>query len=131
MDQINGWYNELAKPGWTPSPQVIGLIWALLYPIILVSFGFVFTRIWQRRLSPWAGLPFIINLIANLAFTPLQFGLHSLVLATLDIIIVFATIIWAMATIWTKHRWVAVAMVPYLLWVATASLLQIQIALAN
>jgi len=35
------WYNSLAKPNWTPAPATIGMIWQILYPIILVSFGFV------------------------------------------------------------------------------------------
>ncbi len=30
------WYDSLAKPGWTPAPATIGLIWRILYPIILV-----------------------------------------------------------------------------------------------
>ncbi len=38
------WYNGLAKPTWTPSPSTIGLIWQILYPIILFSFGFVFVQ---------------------------------------------------------------------------------------
>ena len=38
------WYNALAKPSWTPAPATIGLIWQILYPIILVSFGFVFAH---------------------------------------------------------------------------------------
>jgi tryptophan-rich sensory protein len=47
------WYNSLAKPPWTPAPSTISLIWALLYPVILVSFGFVFVRAYQGRLCHW------------------------------------------------------------------------------
>lgn len=35
------WYNSLAKPSWTPSRATIGLIWTILYPVIVVNFGFV------------------------------------------------------------------------------------------
>jgi tryptophan-rich sensory protein len=35
------WYNSLAKPNWTPLPRTIGLIWQILYPMILFTFGFV------------------------------------------------------------------------------------------
>ena len=38
------WYNSLAKPAWAPAPATIGLIWQILYPIILVSFGVVFVQ---------------------------------------------------------------------------------------
>ena len=38
------WYNSLAKPDWTPAPATIGLIWQILYPIIIVTSGFVFVQ---------------------------------------------------------------------------------------
>ena len=38
------WYNSLAKPTWTPAPATIGLIWQILYPVIVISFGFVFVQ---------------------------------------------------------------------------------------
>ena len=43
------WYNSLAKPSWTPAPSTISLIWMILYPIILISFGFVFVRAFQGK----------------------------------------------------------------------------------
>ena len=30
------WYQSLAKPSWTPAPRTIGLIWQILYPVIIV-----------------------------------------------------------------------------------------------
>jgi tryptophan-rich sensory protein len=60
------WYNSLAKPSWTPAPATIGMIWQILYPIILVSFGFVFVQAIRKKV-PWlVALPFAINLVANL-----------------------------------------------------------------
>lgn len=63
------WYNSLAKPAWTPAPSTIGLIWQILYPIILVSFGFVFVQALRGQVPWFVALPFGINLVANLAFT--------------------------------------------------------------
>ena len=37
-------YDNWAKPSWTPAPATIGLIWMLLYPVIVISFGFVFLQ---------------------------------------------------------------------------------------
>ena len=100
------WYNGLAKPSWTPAPSMIGLIWQILYPIILVSFGFVFLQVVRRKVPGLAALPFVINLVANLVFTPIQFGLRNLPLASADLLIVLGTIIWMMAAIWQHYRWV-------------------------
>jgi benzodiazapine receptor len=130
MDWLE-WYDALAKPGWTPAPATIGLIWRVLYPIILVSFGFVF---WQaaRGKLPWmVALPFAINLVANLIFTPIQFGLRNLWLASADILLVWGTILWMVIAVWRHHRWVALAQAPYFIWVSLATVLQLAITWMN
>ena len=113
------------------APSTIGLIWQILYPIIIVTFGFVFVQEFRRKV-PWlVALPFAINLVANLIFTPLQFGWRNLPLAAVDILVVWATIIWMMLAIWKHYRWVAVAQVPYFVWVSIATVLQLSITWMN
>ena len=125
------WYNSLEKPTWTPEPSTIGTIWQILYPIIIVTFGFVFFQAIRKRVPARVALPFAINLVANLIFTPIQFGLRNLPLAAVDIVIVWATILWMMAAIWKYYRWVAVAQLPYFVWVSLASVLQLSITFWN
>jgi len=125
------WYDALAKPSWTPAPATIGAIWSILYPVIVVTFGFVFVQAARGRL-PWTvAVPFAVNLAANLLFTPIQFRLRNLPLAAADILVVLATIPWLMAAVWRHHPWVAVAQVPYLAWVAIATVLQLAITAWN
>jgi len=83
----------------------------------------------QSRLEGF--IPFAINLVANLIFTPIEFGLRNLLLASVDILIVWATIIWMMISIWRHYRWVAVAQVPYFVWVSIATVLQLSITAMN
>ncbi len=130
MDWLD-WYHTLAKPSWTPAPATIGLIWQILYPIIAISFGFVFVQAFRGRV-PWrVALPFAINLVANLIFTPIQFGWRNLPLAAVDILIVWSSILWIMAAVWRHYRWVAVAQAPYLTWVSIATVLQLSITAMN
>lgn len=125
------WYNSLDKPSWTPAPATIGLIWNILYPIIAVSFGFVFVQAFRRKI-PWAAaLPFGINLVANIVFTPIEFGVRNLRLASLDILVVWGTIIWMAVVAWRHYRWVTVAQVPYFIWVSIATVLQLSITAMN
>lgn len=125
------WYDSLAKPSWTPSPSTISLIWWVLYPVIAVSFGFVFVQAIRRRL-PWkVAVPFAVNLAANVAFMPLFSGLRSIPLSAADIVVVWLSIIWCMVAVWPHHRWVAVAQVPYLVWVSLATTIQLSIAAWN
>jgi len=125
------WYESLAKPSWTPDPATIGLVWQTLYPIILVTFAFVFVQAVRKKISWRVALPFAINLVANLVFTPIQFGMRNLTLAALDILVVWATILWMIAAVWKHYRWVAVAQVPYLIWVSIATVLQLSITWMN
>lgn len=125
------WYNGLEKPSWTPEPATIGLIWQILYPIILLTFGYVFVQTLRKKL-PWTvALPFAINLAANLLFTPIQFGLRNLPLAAGDILVVWATIVWAVIAIWEHNKWIAAAQAPYFVWVSIATVLQLSITWWN
>lgn len=125
------WYASLAKPSWTPAPATIGLVWQILYPLIVVSFGFVFLQTIRGRLPKTTALPFAVNLAANLLFTPIQFGLRNMPLASVDILIVWATIVWMIAVIRRHYAWVAAAQVPYLIWVSIATVLQLSITAMN
>ena len=125
------WYNLLAKPTWTPSPATIGMIWTILYPVIVVSFGFVFLMAFRGKIPRIVAVPFVINLVANLLFMPLFSGLRSVPLAAVDIVIVWATIIWCVFAIWLHYRWVAFAQGLYFVWVSIASVLQLSITAMN
>lgn len=128
------WYTTLIRPDWAPPAWVFGPVWTVLYAIIAVSFGTVFYKVITRELSWKVALPFVLNLVANFAFTPLQFGLQNNLLAAIDILLVLGTLIWALAAIWRAApslRFVAYVNVPYLLWVSFATVLQLTITYLN
>lgn len=131
MRDFQAWYDALNKPSWTPSPNIIGAIWTILYPIIFGVNIYVIYKFIQKEISFLVLLPFIINLIFNFAFTPVQFGLRNLNLATFVIIGVWLTIIWCMIAIWPHNQTIALLFLPYLIWVTIASVLQISISLKN
>ncbi|MBU2036936.1 tryptophan-rich sensory protein [Patescibacteria group bacterium] len=125
------WYQQLIKPSWAPPGWLFGPVWTVLYVIMAVSFGAVFYKAATKQLSWLVTLPFVLNLVFNLAFTPLQFGLKNNLLAAMDILLVLVTLIWAMAVIFPYMRWVVYANIPYLLWVGFATILQLTITYLN
>lgn len=130
MDTTN-WYESLNKPTWAPPPWVFGTVWSVLYPIIIAVNIYVVTLYLNGRIGLFIAIPFWLNLFFNVIFTPLQFGLRNNVLATIDIYLVLATIIWAMIVIWPVSKISAVAFIPYLIWVIVATALQTYIAIHN
>lgn len=125
------WYAQLAKPFFAPPASVFGPVWTVLYIIIAVSFGYVLVQTLRRRFPFQVLLPFLLNIIFNAAYTPIQFGLRNNLLASVDILLVLATLVWAMAAVWHRARWVALVNIPYLLWVSFATVLQLSITWLN
>jgi len=129
--QTYDWYQQKIKPSWAPPSWVFGSVWKVLYIVIAISFGAVFIMAGEKKI-PWiVTVPFVLNLLFNFSFTPLQFVLRSNVLAAIDIVLVLTTLLWAMYAIYPHARWIAFAQVPYLLWVTFATALQLTITYFN
>ncbi len=131
FENTQAWYALLQKPWFAPPAWVFSPVWSVLYVLIIISFGVVFLSVMRKRWPAKIALPFAMNLVANLLYTPLQFGLRNNVLALVDILIVLTTIVWAMRTIWPRARWIAWMQVPYGLWVLFACMLQVSIVWLN
>lgn len=131
MNNTSNWYSTLIKPSWSPPSWLFGPVWTFLYLIIAFSFGTVFYKTFQGKLSWLVALPFILNLIFNFSFTYFQFGLKNNLLAAIDILLVLVTLVWALIAIWPHFRFIAYLNIPYLIWVCIASVLQLSITYLN
>lgn len=127
-------YVNFIRPSWAPPSWLFGPVWTILYAIIFVTFGTIFYKAFTGKISWMIALPFILNLIFNFAFTPIQFGLKNNFLASIDVVLVVVTLAWGMYVVWNsvpELRWVVYANIPYLLWGAFATCLQITITYLN
>lgn len=125
------WYSQLIKPSWAPPSWLFGPVWTVLYSIIAISYVTVFYKVVTKQLPFSVAIPFLLNLVFNFAFTPIQFGLKNNLLAGLDILFVLGTLIWAMFTIYPHIKWIVWVNIPYLLWVSFATVLQLTITYLN
>ncbi|MDR3686905.1 MAG: tryptophan-rich sensory protein [Coriobacteriia bacterium] len=132
MTDYRSYYDALSKPSWTPAPATIGLIWTLLYPLIAIAAVATVAKVWRGELGRWVLVPLALNLVANAAFTTIEFGARNLPLATADIVVVLLTLVAWVVLVWRPGSiWIALVLVPYLVWVSTATVLQVSITLAN
>ena len=124
-------YAKLNKPAWAPPAWLFPIVWTVLYILIVISFGYLF---WLGSIGTigWGiMIPLILNLVFNLLYFPLQFWWKVTWLATLDVLLVLATLIWAMVMIFLQapqDSWTGYVLIPYLLWVLFATGLQLYIA---
>jgi tryptophan-rich sensory protein len=125
------WYKKLIKPAWAPPSWLFGPVWTFLYVLIALSFGKVFMAVFQGQLPSVVALPFVLNLLFNFIFTPIQFGLKNNLLAAADILLVLTTLVWSMVSIFSYISWIYYLQIPYLIWVSFATVLQLTVTYLN
>ena len=115
-----GWYDNLHRPGWTPPAAVFGPVWTLLY----IMMGSALWLVWQSR--GWSGAPlaiglFVVQLILNVAWSPIFFGLHRPGWAMIDLAALWVAVLATTLTFWPIRRPAALLLIPYLLWCTFAA----------
>jgi tryptophan-rich sensory protein len=131
MKNATYYSQHLRRPAWAPPAWLFAPVWSALYLLIAISFGAVFVKGFQGQLSFAIVVPFLLNLVFNMLYTPIQFGLKNNYLAALDIALVLGTLFWMLIAIYPFLPWVAYANIPYMLWVLFATVLQFTITWIN
>ena len=126
----NRWYQALAKPDFTPPDQVFPIAWTILYILLGLALAHIVNARGARGRQPAIAL-FVIQLILNLAWSPLFFGAHQIGLALLVIIAIFVVALAATLLFWPIRRVAALLMLPYLAWIAFAGVLTQRIDAMN
>ena len=124
-------YRNYKKPSWAPPAWLFAPVWTVLYILIAVSFGYVGYLYLEGSIPFLILLPFVLNLVFNFLFTTIQFRWRDLNLALVDVLLVFASLVWALVGISVTVPWVALINLPYLAWVFFASILQLTIVVMN
>jgi translocator protein len=124
----DAWYRSLAKPSFTPPDWVFAPAWSILYVMIGIAGARSFLD--HRGHSVLWPL-WLTQMILNFLWSPLFFGLHQIAAALVVIFALFASIVAFILASLRKDRISALLFVPYLAWVAFATLLNGSIFLMN
>lgn len=120
------WYASLRKPSFNPPNWVFAPVWTMLYVLIALSAWLVWRRVgWRdggRALSWW-----FAQLALNAAWTPVFFGAHRIGLALAIIVGLLVAISGTIFAFRRQHALAAAMLLPYLAWVAFATLLNASI----
>jgi len=121
---IDSWYVTLAKPSLNPPNYLFAPVWTALFALM----GVALYLVWQsKRKNMWAYIIFFTQLILNILWSVLFFGLHSIAGAFVEIIILWILIIVNIIFFWRINRWASIALLPYVIWVSFASILNFAI----
>jgi translocator protein len=118
---VTTWYPSLVKPSWTPSGATIGVIWTILYILMGIAAWVIWRRHSEGRKLPLA--IYALQLLLNLGWSALFFGLRSPGLALIEIGVLWLAILATSVAFWKVSKLAGVLMIPYLSWVTVAGVL--------
>ncbi len=127
-DSIATWYASLAKPEFNPPNWLFGPVWTFLYITIAVSLYLVWNK---NKLRGTALYAFALQLALNAAWSVIFFGFHLPFIALLCIILLLFSIAWTIVEFYKVNKTASYLLVPYLVWVTFASVLNYWIVILN
>lgn len=131
QSSVNDWYVTLNKPSFNPPNWVFAPVWTILYILMGVAAGMVWARGFYHKWVKTALYHFGFQLVFNALWSIVFFGFKQpfwalLVILTLLVLIIL-TIKW-FKVVSTTAAWL---MVPYLIWICFATLLNYEIWVLN
>ncbi|RFZ82102.1 tryptophan-rich sensory protein [Mucilaginibacter terrenus] len=129
--EIKGWYVTLGKPGFTPPNWLFPVAWTILYILIATAAYLVWKRRDASSTYRTAAVIYTVQLALNFSWSIVFFGMHEIVGGLVIIGLLLIAIILNIAYFAKISKIAAWLLVPYLLWVSYATLLNASILTLN
>jgi tryptophan-rich sensory protein len=122
------WYQELEKPVFNPPSWVFGPVWTTLYILIGIAAGLVWSEKFsknehRKRAMRWFWIQLVINTLWSFSF----FGLKNPLVGLINIILLLVAILITTRLFFSINKLSGWLMIPYILWVSYATVLNFSI----
>jgi len=128
---IPTWYAQLKKPSFVPPSWVFAPVWIILFFLMGVSVYLIWSRGVERKQVRIAPFIFSVQLILNILWSFFFFGLQSPLLGFIDIVLLWFAILATILSFYKISPKAAFLLIPYILWVSFAALLNFSILQLN
>lgn len=125
------WYHTLQKPAFNPPDWVFAPVWIVLYLLMGVSAFLVWRKEPADTVVKVALTCFILQLVFNAIWTPIFFGMKQPLIAFGDIIMLWLAVAATIICFYRVSKISAVLLVPYIMWVSFAVILNVAICMLN
>lgn len=123
---VGTWYVELSKPDWNPPGWIFGPVWTSLYILMGIA-AFLVWKQGSKKPIKKAMWFYGIQLVLNMLWSILFFGLQNPQMAFFEIIVLLIMIIFTTLQFLKINKRAAILMIPYIAWVSFATLLNFTI----
>ncbi|WP_299243290.1 TspO/MBR family protein [uncultured Aquimarina sp.] len=124
---ISTWYVALEKPSFTPPNWVFGPVWTILYILMGIAAGIVWSKGFYHKWVKTALYHFGFQLLLNAAWSIFFFGMRNPLIALVDILALFILLLFTIKWFKVVNSTAAYLLIPYLIWVAFATALNFSI----
>ncbi len=128
---VETWYAHLNPTILTPPNWVFGPVWTVLYILMAVSAYLVWKKGWDNPKVKQRLVLYVEQLVLNAMWSVVFFGQHQIALALFTVVVLWFTILVTTVAFYKISKIAALLLVPYLLWVGFASILNLFIWMAN
>jgi tryptophan-rich sensory protein len=128
---IAGWYARLAKPAFNPPNWIFGPVWTVLYALMGLAAYLVYEKGVKRPEVARALTVFAVQLLLNTLWSIVFFGVHMILGALVVIVLLWVMILATILVFRGISKAAACLLVPYILWVSFATVLNISLYVLN
>jgi benzodiazapine receptor len=128
---IPTWYATIKKPSFTPPHWLFAPVWIALFALMGVALFLIWRKGLHNTQVRVAFIIFIIQLILNVSWSAAFFGLKSPLLGFIIIIALWVAILLTIVTFYRASALASFLLIPYILWVSFAAVLNLAIMVLN
>lgn len=125
--QPGDWYKSLDKPSWTPPDWAFPVVWTSIYMLI----SFAAARVAGMEGSEYAMALWAAQIAFNALWTPVFFGLRRMKGALIVMVFLWLSVLGCLVANWQLDFWAGLAMLPYIVWVSVAGILNLAVVRLN
>lgn len=119
---VRSWYKTLNKPSFNPPNWLFSPVWTILFILIGISFYLVWKKNFGNNRNIAIGV-FLFQIILNFLWSLLFFGLRNPLFALIEIVILWIVILINTITFYRISKVAGILLIPYLIWVSFATIL--------
>jgi tryptophan-rich sensory protein len=124
---IPTWYATLTRPSFNPPDWIFAPVWTTLFVLMGISLYLVWNKGLQDKKVKISLFIFGVQLVLNVLWSFLFFGLHSPFYAFLEIITLWAAIVLTIVNFFKVSKTAGLLLIPYIFWVSFAAILNFSI----
>jgi tryptophan-rich sensory protein len=131
LTNLDEWYFNLKQPSWKPPDEAFGIIWSTIFALCAAAAWLSWNSVKNHEKRMLLLILFLINGVLNVLWSVLYFQMHRPDWSFLECFALLVSILSLIWVQWRASKTASLLIVPYLIWVSTATVLNWQTVVLN